>query len=78
MDYAPLPLPWCSYGLHLVLIALVTPAAFCVAASTMTHLQLSSRYLDRSRGDNVARAAMAEFTLRTRLYLPTDADTAGF
>lgn len=48
----------------LALVALVLLVALAVATSTMSQLNLSARYAQRTQADNTARAAMSEFIIR--------------
>lgn len=50
----------------LALISLVLLAAFALAASSLSQLNLSSRYAQRTQADYTARAAMTEFVVRAR------------
>ncbi len=50
----------------LALISLVLLAAFTLATSSLSQLNLSSRYAQRTQADYTARAAMTEFTVRAR------------
>lgn len=50
----------------LALISLVLLAAFTLAASSLSQLNLSSRYSQRTQADCTARAAMTEFVVRAR------------
>lgn len=57
----------------LALIGLVLLAAFAMATSTMSQLNLSARYAQRTQADNTARAAMAEFVIRV-MQVPAPID----
>ena len=50
----------------LALISLVLLAAFALATSSLSQLNLSSRYAQRTQADYTARAAMTEFVVRSR------------
>ena len=50
----------------LALISLVLLAAFTLATSSLSQLNLSSRYAQRTQADYTARAAMTEFVVRSR------------
>lgn len=50
----------------LALITLVLIVAFALAMSTLSQLNLSARYAQRTQADCVARAAMTEFIIRAR------------
>lgn len=50
----------------LALISLVLLAAFSLATSSLSQLNLSSRYAQRTQADYTARAAMTEFVVRSR------------
>ncbi|MBX3169402.1 MAG: hypothetical protein KF760_18525 [Candidatus Eremiobacteraeota bacterium] len=50
----------------LALISLVLLAAFALATSSLSQLNLSSRYAQRTQADYTARAAMTEFVVRAR------------
>ncbi|MFN8609088.1 MAG: hypothetical protein U0931_16250 [Vulcanimicrobiota bacterium] len=55
----------------LALISLVLLAAFALAASSLSQLNLSSRYAQRTQADYTARAAMTEFVVRARALTGT-------
>ena len=54
----------------LILISLVLLVAFAVATSTLSQLNLSARYAQRTQSDYTAKAAMAEFVLRAQQAPP--------
>jgi len=54
----------------LALISLVLLVAFAIATSTLSQLNLSARYAQRTQSDYTAKAAMAEFILRAQQAPP--------
>jgi len=59
----------------LALITLVMVAAFALATSCLSQLNLSARYAQRTQADNTARAAMTEFVLRAEALESGDVTT---
>lgn len=61
----------------LALISLVLLASFALAASSLSQLNLSSRYAQRTQADYTARAAMTEFVIRARSFSTVHDVTSG-
>ena len=59
-----------SLGQTFSLLLVILVLAFCMAASTITQLQLSSRMAERGQADGLARAALNEFILHAQQTAP--------
>lgn len=60
-----------SFGQTFSLLMVMVVLAFCMAASSISQLQLSGRFEERVRSDALARAAVSEFILQSqRLAAP--------
>ncbi|MBN9414940.1 MAG: hypothetical protein J0I12_05845 [Candidatus Eremiobacteraeota bacterium] len=55
-----------SFGQTFSLLMVMVVLAFCMAASSISQLQLSGRFEERVRSDALARAAVSEFVLRSQ------------